>query len=1105
MSSRPGATKGIQIKVDQTGPLTFEFSTTCEALLRGVNLKMRSRVFPIVAAMLVFGGAPLPYADCFAISRPLAHAAGLQSQSPVLNLGQTVERELKGGENQEFTVSLPAGQFLHVEVEQVGIDVEVALLAPDKQKVLTVDSPNDQYGPELLAWESKISGDYVLQVGSPNQKARPGRIRVKMVRLHTITPLDRNLIAAARAFEEAQRVRAQRTAPARAAAIKKFEEALSEFEKLGNNYWSGLSLHSLGSTYVQSNEFAKALSAFDRALPLFRAAGDKRGEAGVFNFIGGVHDILGNQSQALAGFQKALAIYDQIEDPSIKASVLNNLGKVHSDLNHWQVSLEYYNQALPMLHINANPAREASAIYNIGSLYFRLGDTERTLAHVEQALQLFRKAEDKLGQADALSIIGLVYVTRGEAEKGLGFYSQALELFRAAGDARGEATTLDYAGLAYASRNQLQKARENHQQALQLRRKIADRRNEALSLANLGHVYFLLNDPAQAQASYQEALVIFRALEDSNNEARTLVGLAKVQGSAGDLVAARKNVEKALTLIEEVRSSAGSQQLRASYFASRREPYELYIDLLMKQHVQSPQAGYDAQALAASERGRARSLLELLNEAQVDIRKGVNPQLIDSERNLAQLLNAKAQRQIRLLAQKNVQEQLNEVNKELRQLEDEYQAVRTAIRNSSPGYAALTQPEPLKLQEIQAQLDPNTLLLEYSLGKERSYLWLVSQSALRSYELPDQQQIEKHAREVYSLLTSRSAPVSGETASQKQKRIAAADARLPAASAELSRLILGPVAGELQGKRLVIVADGALQYIPFAALPAPSKIDANDQYRALILDHEMISLPSASTLAVQRKNLLQRKPAANAVAVIADPVFSLADNRFKERARSNGPRQATGDPANTRLLEHLADEGGRLRIRRLPFTRQEADRILAVSPQPGNLKATDFKANRSIATGPELSKYRYVHFATHGYLDSERPDLSAIVLSLVDQNGQPQDGFLRAHEIYNLTLPAELVVLSACQTGLGKETKGEGLVGLTQGFMYAGARRVVVSLWNVNDKATADLMQRFYSDMLKEKQSPASALRKAQAEMSQQKQWQQPYYWAAFVLQGEWN
>jgi len=273
----------------------------------------------------------------------------------------------------------------------------------------------------------------------------------------------------------------------------------------------------------------------------------------------------------------------------------------------------------------------------------------------------------------------------------------------------------------------------------------------------------------------------------------------------------------------------------------------------------------------------------------------------------------------------------------------------------------------------------------------------------------------------------------------------------------------------------------------------------------LIQDHEIISLPSASALAVQRQGLANRKPAPNAVAVIADPVFSASDERLNAQAKACAPKQAPADSSsNTRIIEHLADDSG-LIIRRLKFTRQEADQILAEAPRAKNLKAIDFKANRATATGGELSKYRYVHFATHGYIDSEHPDLSAIVLSLVDAEGKPQDGFLRANEIYNLNLPAELVVLSACETGLGKEIKGEGLVGLTQGFMYAGARRVVVSLWNVNDKATAELMARFYRGMLREKKTPAAALRAAQIEMSRQKQWQSSYYWAAFTLQGEWR
>jgi CHAT domain-containing protein len=217
--------------------------------------------------------------------------------------------------------------------------------------------------------------------------------------------------------------------------------------------------------------------------------------------------------------------------------------------------------------------------------------------------------------------------------------------------------------------------------------------------------------------------------------------------------------------------------------------------------------------------------------------------------------------------------------------------------------------------------------------------------------------------------------------------------------------------------------------------------------------------------------------------------------------------------ADERSIEHLAEKSddkaatstSRLVIPRLPFTRQEATRLLALAPKASSYSAIDFQASRETVLKGDLSQYRYVHFATHGLLDSQRPGLSSLVLSMVDEQGKARDGFLRANDIYNLRLPAELVVLSACQTGLGKEIKGEGLVGLTRGFMYAGAARVVVSLWNVNDRATSELMTKFYQKMLKQGERPAAALRAAQVEMWRQKQWQSPYYWAAFTLQGEWK
>jgi CHAT domain-containing protein len=484
-------------------------------------------------------------------------------------------------------------------------------------------------------------------------------------------------------------------------------------------------------------------------------------------------------------------------------------------------------------------------------------------------------------------------------------------------------------------------------------------------------------------------------------------------------------------------------------------------------------------------------LLELLNEARVDIRQGISAGLVQKERELSQALNAKAQRQIQLTAQKGNPEEIATLNREISAFEDEYQQLQTAIRKNSPQYAALTQPEPLGLKAIQQQLDPNTVLLEYSLGDERSYLWVVGNDSLKTYELPKRDQIQKTAQQVYESLTARSVAKSLETPSQRQTRITQSDAEFRRAADELSRMILTPAVAEFENKRLVVVADGILQYVPFAAL----SLRAN---RPVILDHELISLPSASSFAVHRQNLANRKAAPKTLAVIADPVFSLNDARLKGGALS--------EPSGTRIIEHLpGSSNNQLSIPRLPFTRWEADQILAVAPRESSMKALDFRANRSVATSDELSKYRYVHFATHGYLDTTSAGLSAIVLSLVDEQGRPQNGFLRTLDIYNLKLPAELVVLSACETGLGKDVRGEGLEGLTRGFMYAGARRVIVSLWNVNDKATASLMQRLYAGMLRMNKTPAAALRAAQIEMLRTRQWQSPYFWAAFVMQGEWR
>ncbi len=323
-------------------------------------------------------------------------------------------------------------------------------------------------------------------------------------------------------------------------------------------------------------------------------------------------------------------------------------------------------------------------------------------------------------------------------------------------------------------------------------------------------------------------------------------------------------------------------------------------------------------------------------------------------------------------------------------------------------------------------------------------------------------------------------------------------------------MLLGPVVKTIAGKRLLVVTEGALQYVPFAALPVPG---SNATPVPLLVQHEIVNLPSASVLAVLRREATRRAPAPKAVAVLADPVFESDDPRLRSRGRSGEPAKAdvtsarndvgNGPSQTLRALDFIRD--GRWNVPRLAATRLEADAIVAAAPPNMSLKKVGFDASRAAAIGPELAQYRIVHFATHGVFDNENPGLSGLILSLYDERGQAQDGFLRLHDIYNLQLPAELIVLSACNTALGKQLKGEGLMGMVRGFLYAGSQRVVASLWKVDDEATSDLMRQFYVEMLQNNRSPAAALRQAQIAMWQQERWRPAFYWAAFSIQGEWR
>ncbi|NET55238.1 MAG: tetratricopeptide repeat protein [Symploca sp. SIO2E6] len=952
-------------------------------------------------------------------------------------------------------------------------------------------------------------------------------------------------------------------------ALEFYNQALPLYKAVGDRGGEATTLNNLGRVYDDLGEKPKALEFYNQALLLIRAVGDRGGEARTLNNLGLVYDSLGEKPKALEFYNQALLLIRAVGARGGEATTLNNLGLVYNSLGEKQKALEFYNQALPLYKAVGDRVGEATTLTNIGSVYNSLGEKQKALEFYNQALPLRRAVGDRDGEAATLNHLGGVYHDLGKNYKALEFYNQALPLRRAVGDRGGEASTLNNIGSVYNSLGEKYKALEFVNQALPLLRAVGDRGGEATTISNIGFVYDSLGEKQKALEFYNQALPLSRLVGDRGGEATTLSNLASLQRSQGNLKEALTMMDSAITIIEDLRTKVASPELRTSYFASKQFYYQFYIDLLMQLHQQDPNQGYDAKALHASERSRARSLLELLTEANTDIRQGVEPQLVEQERTLQQKLDTIEKRRVELFSGNYTKEQATAIEQEREQLLSQYQEIQTKIRATSPRYAALTQPEPLTLTEIQQQiLDEDTLLLQYSLGEERSYLWAVSKTSISSYELPPRAEIETAAKQFYELLKTRGFQleqrsctnpdnppgvktpgsqlksskddstrvsyqiqslipvlrqprqpcrdvacnvstgflVENEAGCEEDTRgtIGVENVKANKSVSQLSQILLAPVAEELDNKRLLIVSDGALQYIPFSALPLPGT--SGENVVPLLANHEIVNLPSATTLGIIRQEQATKKTAPKAmptavrkatIAILADPVFSSDDQRITTSKQQSSPTLPQ------QLLDRSARETDIGVWKRLPGTRTEAEAIMALVPDSERVHGFDFAANREMITNPELSNYRIIHLATHGLLNSSNPELSGVVLSLFDEQGNSQNGFLRLHDVFNLNLPAELVVLSACQTGLGQEVKGEGLVGLTRGFMYAGSPRVLVSLWNVSDEATAELMSRFYRKMLQEGLSATAALRAAQLEMQQETQWSAPYYWAAFTLQGE--
>jgi len=869
---------------------------------------------------------------------------------------------------------------------------------------------------------------------------------------------------------------------------------------VSQNYRRGAaqSLTELGTAYFNHSEIDKAAACGEAALQSWRELQDRRGEAHALSDLGAPYMRLGRLAEAAGALESASAIWRELGNPMEEASTLLDLDFLAIREGQWGQALTLLNQIQPLVtDKEAEPYISGQIATSFGEVYEAYGQLDAARNYFSEAATLYRDyARDVAAAVDASRKAGRVQARLGDYEGAVRQIEEGLGLAQKIDDKFRAALCHDDLGRVHLSSDLYEQAKGEFLQAMSGYEQAGSgsRRERARAQAFLAQTDYMLGDWTAASKSYGEALQVFREKEDYTDEAAVCFGLGKVEMEQQNLKEAGQHLKRSIDLTEQLRENVAGKELRSSFLGSIHDRYDAYVELLMQLDAARPGEGFDKQAFEASELGRARSLLDSLGDHQKELRQAADPSLLVEEEELQKKEQSLLDRRAELQSGGGDAEDLAKVEDELTRVRARYETVEAQI-NSTSRYNNLLRPSPLSFEEIRTQVtDADTSLLEFSLGGRESYLWVVTPDGLSSYKLPGKQTLEEAGLRLAKLLAARPKGSEEEVKVQQAETQQAAD--------EVSRLVLGPVAGKLRSQRLIVVPDGILQYIPFQILS-----DAPSAGEPLVARHEIINAPSASTLVLLRRETAGRPAAPKLLAAFGAPVLpsNYASKAPAQGQERSGTTPSVVDGQQRDAADNPADTLRPNRIGSAIFTGEELSELRKLAPADEALVYSGFDATRDHLRELDLRQYRILHFATHGLLYEKQPELSCLVLSLVDRDGRPVSGVVGLSDIYNLRAPVDLVVLSACSSALGGDVRGEGLMGLTRGFMYAGASSVVSSLWKVNDEATAELMKRFYANMLQRGMTPAAALRAAQNDMRQDPQWRSPYYWAAFTLQGEYR
>jgi CHAT domain-containing protein len=856
-------------------------------------------------------------------------------------------------------------------------------------------------------------------------------------------------------------------------ARRRYLEALDLFEALGDDRGRANAALNAGVLSYVVGEPAKALPLLERALGFWQRVGDPRGEARTCSNIGVVHYALGDLPAAIDWYNRALPLRRAAGDKSGEAGTLHNIGLVYNNLGEPQQALDQFARALEVVRGSGDRRAEMGILTTIGQANLTLGDPERAAGYFSQVLAGARAGNLDDQVAQALEALGQTSAALGRPEEALKKFQEALADYRRIQYQRGEAGVIERIARIYDRLGRTALALEHMQQSAAMFATLREPASHAQVLAAVGDLHARLGRHQPAREALSAALATARHINNPGIEIAALTALATLDRDAGDLAGARANLEAATIIVESRRAKLANDELRAGYLATQRRAFESHVDVLMRMHEQSPAESFAAGAFEISERARARALLDLLAEARVDVRDAVDPALKRRE----QEIDARASRfQRRLIRVKSSPSpdaaEIASLEQALTAVERERRDLESQIRAASPRYAQLRAPETMTADLVRSTLDQQTVLLEYLIGDEHSFLFVISADSVTALRLPG-----ASAAAIARLVADTRASVSQPGRARAASYVSAAR--------RLYQLLIEPAAPAIAGRRhLLIAPDRDLHYLPFEILLSapPASSVADFAAHPYLIRRWAVSYTPSATVWRDLTRLARRPKGDTAFVGFGDAVYLDDGRRVSDGARS------------------LFDANGRLTLSRLEGSRDEVTRLAKRFPADGaRVYLGRDSREGNVKNNAIVQRAERLHFAVHGLIDERRPQYSGLVMSL---DGDPEeDGLLQVHEIFNLKLNAGLVVLSACGSGLGRQITGEGVLGLSRAFLYAGASSLAVSLWQVADRSTADLMAAFYAGMTTA--SRAIALQRAKLQSLGSSHASHPYYWAPFILIGD--